>query len=186
MHRMRWLGRIAVAGALAGAVVALALGLGAWRTHGMVEAGARLVRDGEYLSAARQLARAVAVAPRDARAHYLLGLAYAGLGQDVAAVSHAEDAVRLAPRESAYETGLAAVLLDAGRVPEAIPHLRRAVELEPQSADIRLLFAETLRRAGDVDGMEQQYRIAMHLARGSALGAVAHEQLKAARMGSEP
>jgi len=66
-------------------------------------------------------------------------------------------------------------------VPEAIIHLRRAVELEPRSADIRLLLAETLRRAGDVEGMEQQYRIAMHLARGSALGAVAREQLKAAQ-----
>jgi Flp pilus assembly protein TadD len=167
--------------ALVATVVALGLGISAWRARGLVDSGASLVLDGEYVPAARQLTRAVVAAPRDARAHYYLGLAYAGLGQDAAALSHARDAVRLAPRDPQYEAGLATVLLDAGRVPEAIIHLRRAVELEPRSADIRLLLAETLRRAGDVEGMEQQYRIAMHLARGSALGAVAREQLKAAQ-----
>lgn len=181
MHRMLWLNRIMAAGALAAAVLALAAGVSAWRAHGLVEAGASLVMDGQYLPAARELARAVVAAPRDARAHYFLGLAYAGLGQDAAALSHAREAVRLAPREPAYEAGVATVLLDAGRVPEAVPHLRRAAEMEPRSADIRLLLADTLRRTGDVEGMERQYRIAMHLARGSALGAVAREQLKAAQ-----
>jgi len=176
-----WLARILAAVALVATVVALGLGVGAWRARGLVDSGASLVLDGAYLPAARQLTRAVVAAPRDARAHYYLGLAYAGLGQHAAALSHARDAVRLAPRDPQYEAGLATVLLDAGRVGEAVPHLRRAAELEPRSADIRLLLADTLRRAGDVNGMEEQYRIAMHLARGSALGAVAHEQLKAAR-----
>jgi len=89
--------------------------------------------------------------------------------------------VRLAPREPAYQAGLASVLLDGGRVDEAVGHLRRAAEIAPRSADIRLLFADTLRRAGDVDGMEREYRIAMHLARGGPLGALAREQLRAAR-----
>jgi Flp pilus assembly protein TadD len=169
------------AAALVAAVVALALGISAWRARGLVDAGATLVLDGEYLPAARQLTRAVVAAPRDARAHYYLGLAYAGLGQDAAALSHARDAVRLAPHDPQYEAGLATVLLDGGRLSEAVAHLRRAAELEPRSADIRLLLADTLRRAGDVQGMEEQYRIAMHLARGSALGAIAREQLKAAQ-----
>ena len=181
MPQRPWLARLMAAAALAVAVVALALGISAWRARGLVDAGANLVLDGEYLPAARELTRAVVAAPRDARAHYYLGLAYAGLGQDAAAISHARDAVRLAPRDPQYEAGLATVLLDAGRLPEAIAHLRRAAELEPQSADIRLLLADTLRRAGDVQGMEEQYRIAMHLARGSALGAIAREQLKAAQ-----
>ncbi len=181
MHPRPWLARLFAAVALVATVVGLALGVSAWRARGLVEAGASLVLDGEYLPAARELTRAVVVAPRDARAHYYLGLAYAGLGQHAAALSHARDAVRLAPRDPQYEAGLATVLLDAGRVGDAIGHLRRAAELEPRSPDIRLLLADTLRRAGDVEGMEEQYRIAMHLARGSALGAVAHEQLKAAQ-----
>ncbi|HSB41404.1 MAG TPA: tetratricopeptide repeat protein [Methylomirabilota bacterium] len=181
MHGTRWLGRILAVGALAAALIALALGIGRWRAHGLVEDGAGLVSDEAYLPAARTLARAVAAAPGDARAHYFLGLAYAGLGQDQAALSHARDAVRLAPGEPAYEAGLATLLLDAGRVPEAIVHLRRAAELGPRAADIRLLLADSLRQAGDREGMERQYRIAMRLARGSALGAVAREQLRAAR-----
>lgn len=181
MHSKAWLTRLLAAVALIAAVVVLGLGVSAWRARGLVDSGASLVLDGEYLPAARELTRAVVAAPRDARAHYYLGMAYAGLGQDAAALSHARDAVRLAPRDPQYEAGLATVLLDAGRVGEAITHLRRAAELEPRSADIRLLLADTLRRAGDVEDMEEQYRIAMHLARGSALGAVAHEQLKAAQ-----
>jgi hypothetical protein len=53
--------------------------------------------------------------------------------------------------------------------------------MAPGSAGIRLLLADTLRRAGDVDGMEREYRNAMRLARGDALAAIAREQLKAAR-----
>jgi Flp pilus assembly protein TadD len=181
MHRRPWLARILAGAALVATAVALALGVSAWRARGLVDAGASLVLDGEFLPAARQLTRAVVAAPRDARAHYYLGLAYAELGQDAAAISHARDAVRLAPHEPQYEAGLATVLLDAGRVPDAIVHLRRAAELEPGSADIRLLLADTLRRVGDVQGMEEQYRIAMQLARGSALGAIAREHLKAAQ-----
>jgi Flp pilus assembly protein TadD len=181
MPNRTWLARLLAATALVAAVVVLALGISAWRARGLVDSGASLVLDGDYLPAARQLTRAVVSAPRDARAHYYLGLAYAGLGQDAAAISHARDAVRLAPRDPQYEAGLATVLLDAGRVPEAIAHLRRAAELEPRSADIRLLLADTLRRAGDVQGMEEQYRIAMRLAQGSALGVIAREQLKAAQ-----
>jgi len=125
-------------------------------------------------------------APRDARAHYFLGLAYAGLGEDEAALRHARDAVRLEPGEPAYETGLATVLLDEGRVPEAVVHLRRAADMAPHSPEVRLLLADTLRRAGDVDGMEREYRNAMHLAPGGALAAIAREHLKAARERAAP
>lgn len=181
MRSRWWLVRIAAVGAIGAAMIALALGIGEWRFLNMVEAGAELVSEEEYLPAARALTRAVVAAPRDARAHYYLGLAYAGLGQDEAALSHARNAVRLAPREPAYETGLATVLLDADRVAEAIVHLRRAAWMAPGSAGIRLLLADTLRRAGDVEGMEREYRNAMHLARGDALAAIAREHLKAAR-----
>jgi Flp pilus assembly protein TadD len=169
-------------GVLAAALLAvLAAGPAWWRARGLVESGATLVSDEQYLPAVRQLVQAVAAAPGDARAHYYLGLAYAGLGQDAAALSHAEDAVRLAPGDPRYEAGLATLFLDAGRMPEAIAHLRRAVAMKPASPDIRLLLADALGRAGDTDGMEREYRIAMRLARGDTLGALAHEQLRAAR-----
>lgn len=181
MHGHSWLGPIVMGALAVAAVTALAFGVVEWRAGRSVETGASLVADEEYLPAARELARRVASAPRDARAHYFLGQAYAGLGEDGAALSHAREAVRLAPGEAEYEAGLATLLLDVGRVPEALAHLQRAAALQPRSADVRLLLADTLRRAGDVDAMEREYRTAMHLARGSALGAVAREQLRAAR-----
>ncbi len=178
ISRSPWIGRLAMGGVLAAALAALASGPAWWRAHGLVENGATLVSDGQYLPAVRQLVQAVAAAPHDARAHYYLGLAYAGLGQDAAALSHAEDAVRLAPRDPRYEAGLATLFLDAGRTPEAIAHLRRAVDMKPTSPDIRLLLADALRRA--------EYRIAMRLAGGDTLGALAREQLRAAREQAAP
>jgi Flp pilus assembly protein TadD len=186
ISRPLWLGGLAIGGVLAVVLVALGGGPAWWRARGLVESGATLVSDEQYLPAVRQLIQAVATAPGDARAHYYLGLAYAGLGQDAAALSHAEDAVRLAPRDPRYEAGLAALFLDAGRTPEAIVHLRRAVAMKPASPDLRLLLADALRRAGDADGMEREYRSAMRLARGETLGALAREQLRAAREGAGP
>lgn len=186
IFRSPWIARLALGGVLAAALAVLASGPAWWRARGLVESGATLVSDGQYVPAVRQLVQAVAAAPRDARAHYYLGLAYAGLGQDAAALSHAQDAVRLAPRDARYEAGLAALFLDAGRTPEAIAHLRRAVDMKPTSPDIRLLLAEALRRAGDQDAMEREYRIAMRLARGDTLGALAREQLRSAREQAAP
>jgi hypothetical protein len=94
----RWLRRIIAVGALGAAVTALALGIGAWRSRGLVDAGARLVSDEDYLPATRALTRAVVAAPRDARAHYYLGLAYAGVGLCGAASIHLWEAARLAPQ----------------------------------------------------------------------------------------
>src|SRR5258705_12529867 len=123
MRGRRWLGRIAAVGALGAMVTALALGIGAWRSRGLVDAGAALVSDEEYLPAARALTRAVVAAPRDARAHYFLGLAYAGLGEDEAALRHARDAGRLPPGGPPHQTGLRTPLLHHGRVPGRRAHL---------------------------------------------------------------
>ncbi len=180
MPHIRWLGLTATGVLLGALVISLTGGLGHWRSRRLVNDGAALVSEGRYVPAARSLLEAVTTTPGDARAHYYLGLAYAGLGQDVAALHHAEDAVRLSPREPEYEAGLAMLLLDAGRGPEALTHLHRAAALRPGACDIRLLLADALRRAGDRQEMEREYRVAMRLGGGSALGALAREQLKAA------
>jgi tetratricopeptide (TPR) repeat protein len=83
-------------GTLAGAL-GLALALGQWHVRSLDEQGGALVAAGQYLAAVRVLLEAVAEAPGDARAHYDLGLAYAGIGLCGAAWLHLEEAVRLAP-----------------------------------------------------------------------------------------
>ena len=85
---------------VASCLVALLAVRARWRGQEPVEQGMRLVSEGDYVPAARALARAVALAPRDARAHYYLGLAYAGLGRSEASVNHLEEAVQLRPGDS--------------------------------------------------------------------------------------
>jgi Flp pilus assembly protein TadD len=91
---MRW-GAVAVA-AVAGAI-ALALFIGHWQVTSLDEQGRALVAEGQYLPAIRVLVQAVVQSPGDARAHYYLGLAYAGLGLCGAAWTHLDEATRLAP-----------------------------------------------------------------------------------------
>ncbi len=176
----RWLGWTATGVLLGALLISLTGGIVHWRTRRLVDDGAALVSEGRYVPAARSLLEAVSTTPGDARAHYYLGLAYAGLGQETAALRHTEDAVRLSPSEPEYETGLAMILLDAGRDREALAHLHHAADLRPGACDIRLLLADALRRAGDRDEMVHEYRVAVRLGGGSALGALAREQLKAA------
>ena len=76
---------------------ALAFALGSWNAHSLDEQGRALVAAEEYLPAIRVLSGVVATTPGDARAHYYLGLAYAGVGLCGAAWMHIEEAARLAP-----------------------------------------------------------------------------------------
>ena len=82
--------------ALAGVVV-VGTALAQRRLHSLDEQGRALVAEGQYLPAVRVLLQAVAQSPGDARAHYYLGLAYAGIGLCGAAWFHLDEAVRLAP-----------------------------------------------------------------------------------------
>jgi len=76
---------------------ALAFALSYWNTHALDEQGRALVAAREFLPAIRVLSGVVATTPGDARAHYFLGLAYAGVGLCGAAWMHLEEAARLAP-----------------------------------------------------------------------------------------
>ena len=84
------------AGILAGAI-ALAVFLGHWHTRSLDEHGRALVAEEQFLPAIRVLSEVVAETPGDARAHYYLGRAYAGVGLCGAASIHLEEAARLAP-----------------------------------------------------------------------------------------
>ena len=87
--------------ALGLATLALVIGLllihGQRHVHALAEQGRELVAEGQYLPAVRVLSEAVAEAPGDARAHYYLGLAYAGIGLCGAAWMHLGEAMRLVP-----------------------------------------------------------------------------------------
>jgi len=104
LRRSIWWAALA-AGTLAG-VIALGLGLARWHVHSLDEQGRALVAEGQYVPAVRVLLQAVVEAPGDARAHYYLGLAYAGIGLCGAAWLHFEEAMRLAPVYRPLRAGL--------------------------------------------------------------------------------
>ena len=96
MTMRRSIGWVAVGlGTLAG-VVALAFFLGHWHMRSLDEHGRALVAAEQYALAVRVLSGVVAEAPGDARAHYYLGLAYAGCGMCGAASLNIGEAARLA------------------------------------------------------------------------------------------
>src|SRR5205823_2910319 len=105
------LGSLAVA---TGGAIALASELPAWRGRQSVTEAARLIDAGDYASAIRTLLGAVAAAPRDARAHYYLGLAYARLGVPTGAMNQLRDAVRLAPGDPRVHNALGQTFRELG------------------------------------------------------------------------
>jgi tetratricopeptide (TPR) repeat protein len=109
MHFMRFrrsLWWVAVGVATLAGVIALASALGQWHAYSLDEQGRALVAEGEFLPAVRVLLQAVSEAPGNARAHYYLGLAYAGIGLCGAAWIHFEEAARLAPAYARLRDGL--------------------------------------------------------------------------------
>jgi cytochrome c-type biogenesis protein CcmH/NrfG len=97
MNMKRSIGWVALGVGTLVVMGALAFALGYWHTHSLDEQGRALVAGREYLPAIRVLSGVVATTPGDARAHYYLGLAYAGVGRCGAAWMHIDEAARLAP-----------------------------------------------------------------------------------------
>ncbi|HEX2254489.1 MAG TPA: tetratricopeptide repeat protein [Thermoanaerobaculia bacterium] len=116
-----------------------------------------------YQDAAAALEAALAAAPAAARLHYLLGLAYRGLGREEEAREHlvqrSEVGVRPTdPRLEALEalrTGERIEMLrgrrafDVGRYEDAARHFRRALAAAPDSTPARVNLAAALTAAGD-------------------------------------
>jgi len=106
VHRRRSFAWVTLGVATVAGMIALTLVLGQWHVRALDEQGRALVVEERYVSAVRVLMRAVAEAPGDARAHYYLGLAYAGIGLCGAAWIHLEEAARLAPAYPRLRTSL--------------------------------------------------------------------------------
>ena len=123
-HSLGW---VVVMLATVAGVVILTLGLGQRHIRSLDEQGTALVAEGEYLPAVRVLLQAVTEAPGDARAHYYLGLAYAGIGLCGAAWIHFEEAARLAPTFGLQGAGLGPACRGPMTEPLVVGQFDRAV-----------------------------------------------------------
>jgi hypothetical protein len=103
------------------------VGVSQWHIRSLDEQGRALVAEGEYLPAVRVLLHAVTEAPDDARAHYYLGLAYAGIGLCGAAWIHLDEASRLAPTSGRPGAGLGPACRGPMTEPLVVGQFDRAV-----------------------------------------------------------
>lgn len=110
--------------------------------------GALDYRAGLYESAAERLQQALKVDPDAWRAHYLLGLTFRALGQEVAAEDALWRVVRRREFEPAACYALAELALQRQDWPEAEMLLRRALTVQPCDGRACGLLAATLRHAG--------------------------------------
>jgi len=128
----KWLGRRAGWG-LAGAVVALGL--------------ATVARNHDYRSAVAIWTNTVAKAPRNARAHNNLALAWQEAGDGARAHAHYARAVELQPDYVSAHYNWGVALLEQGAAADAVTQLEAAVRLAPEHVDARVNLGTALVRA---------------------------------------
>src|SRR5213080_5073862 len=154
------LGSLAVA---TGGAIALARELPAWRGRQSVTEAARLIDAGDYASAIRTLLGAVAAAPRDARAHYYLGLAYARLGVPAGALNQLSDAVRLAPDDPRVHDALGQTFRELGDSRAARREFEAAAHLDPSDPRSQVDLAGLLLDQGQPTAAVERLRRAVRL-----------------------
>jgi Tfp pilus assembly protein PilF len=103
----------------------------------------------------------VAKAPRNARAQYNLGVAFADCGQFRAAIPHYEAALEINPRYAEAHANLGNALADVGQLDAAIACFQRALAIEPELAVAHYDFANVLAARGQIGEAITHYQSAL-------------------------
>ena len=120
-------------------------------------AGASLIlgwiahQQSEYDLAVERYQQYLGVKPKDAEAHFTLGLALKELGQTQKAIKCFEQALNLRPDYVDARIKLAQVLGELGRAEEALVQLEKVVDLRPDETQAHISLAVTLRELGHAE-----------------------------------
>ena len=114
----------------------------------IVDAASGLMTRGEFTAAAVEWAKALALQPEDASAHYNLGLALFQSGQTVRAIQEYESALQFSPDYPEAHNNLGSALSSLGRLDEAVVQFQKAVDLDPTRAGAQTNLATMLLREG--------------------------------------
>jgi len=96
-----------------------------------------LQASGDLADAIRSLQAALALAPKSAQLHRILGIAYGVNGDVASSLQHLRESVRLDPRDERSWLALARTLDEIGEWVEAADVLRNAVAALPDSGELR-------------------------------------------------
>jgi tetratricopeptide (TPR) repeat protein len=132
-----------------------------------LERGIGLAHDGKFPEAANEFLRALALDPRLAEAHYLLGLVRQSWGKWADARASYEAALRLEPRYAEAQLGLAAVLTrladdEPGRE-AAMQACRKAMELNPREAEPHFHLGNLEKQEGNLERAAAAFETALRL-----------------------
>jgi predicted O-linked N-acetylglucosamine transferase (SPINDLY family) len=101
--------------------------------------------------------------PKDAEAHYNLGVVLKSSGRLDAAAASNRRAVELKPDYAEAHSNLGNVLKDLGQLDAAVKCYRRALQLKPDSADAHNNLGTALKELGQLDDAVASYRRAVAL-----------------------
>jgi protein O-mannosyl-transferase len=135
-------------------VIAAAVGLCGWLTH---------ERGRDWVSAQAAWSAAAEARPRNARAHWALGVELQLHGDAQRAEFHYRRALELRPYYADANLNLAVLLVGNGRLAEALPHFERAVAADPQDAKKRANYGLALRDAGQLGPARAQLEAALQV-----------------------
>ncbi|MBM3975597.1 MAG: tetratricopeptide repeat protein [Planctomycetes bacterium] len=139
---------------LACAVVAAAVGLCGWLTH---------ERGRDWVSAQAAWSAAAEARPRNARAHWALGVELQLQGDAPQAELHYRRALELRPYYADANMNLAVLLVGSGRLAEALPHFERAVVADPLNVMKRANYGLALRDAGQLGPARTELEAALQV-----------------------
>jgi tetratricopeptide (TPR) repeat protein len=156
--RRRWLRArgAAVAATSLVAAVAASLAVGTWQ------------RNRDFASTISIWRDTVAKAPRNPRAHYILGCEYSAQGRVDEAIAAYQKALEINPDYEDAHNNLGAALVARGRVAEAMAHYRKALGKHPGYAADLLGLGSAQAAGGRLDSAIAFFREALDVDPGSA------------------
>ncbi|MBI5430530.1 MAG: tetratricopeptide repeat protein [Nitrosomonadales bacterium] len=101
--------------------------------------------------------------PKDAEAHFNLGVVQKSLGLSADAAASYRRAIRLKPDYAEAHGNLGNVLYDLGQIKDAVVSYRRAVALKPNYAESHNNLGVALKDLGQFQGAEACYRRALEI-----------------------
>jgi tetratricopeptide (TPR) repeat protein len=107
--------------------------------------------------------KAAELLPREADAHYNLGVALKGLGLLADAAASYRRALKIKPDYAEAHNNLGNVLKDFGQLDEAVDSCRRALKLKPEFAEAHFNLANILKDTGQFENALASYRQAVKL-----------------------
>lgn len=108
------------------------------------EAAAKLLREGKFEEATREVERVLAGVPRSPDAHQLMAMCQSEAGEYALAEQSFRRALELAPGQPLLMLNLATLLRKVARVPEALVLYQRITEVAPQFGKAWLELGNTL------------------------------------------